>query len=74
MSLEAGAQWLNFVCFNVGRLWVFSMYFVSVGRLFGFRHYGTPAGAVAAHAMSTRAVEDQSRPTAALGNPTWRAR
>lgn len=52
LSLEA--QWLNFVCFNVGRLWVFSMYFVSVGRLFGFRHYGTLAGAgLLLSAMST---------------------
>jgi len=24
----------------MGRLWVFAMYFVSVGRLFGFAHYG----------------------------------
>ena len=42
VSLEA--QWLTFVVFNVGRLWVFSMYFVSIGRLFGFAHFGTLAG------------------------------
>jgi len=53
-GLSLKAQWLNFVCFNVGRLWVFSMYFVSVGRLFGFRHYGTLAGAgLLLSAMST---------------------
>ena len=44
-GLSLNNQWINFVCFNVGRLWVFSMYFVSVGRLFGFKHYGTLAGA-----------------------------
>ena len=53
-GLSLNAQWINFVCFNVGRLWVFSMYFVSVGRLFGFKHYGTLAGAgLLLSAMST---------------------
>ena len=43
-GVSLNAQWITFVTFNVGRLWLFSMYFVSVGRLFGFAHYGTLAG------------------------------
>jgi len=45
MGLALKAQWITFVAFNVGRLWLFAMYFVSVGRLFGFANYGTLAGA-----------------------------
>ena len=37
-------QVIGLVCYGIGRMGVFGMYFTNIGKRFGYRHYGTLSG------------------------------